>query len=155
MAKELMAGMSRIEHGLTLIENAPWCALYRVAIGYGTQPLYSKLVGGDVSGWWLGLWFVSLLMALRFGPAILRAVLPLSEGVKAVWAERRRIAKRFDSYQWRKLIWFGAGLAAYVAWSGSVTQPGIALTVFCLVGGGLGEMTWRRRSQGSPTVLRA
>lgn len=155
MTKDSVPGTSRCERYLTLIEDAPWCALYRMMIGYGTQPLYTRFVGGDASGWWMWLWFLSLLLALRLGPAVVRMALPFSEGVNVIWAERRRMAKRFDSYQWRKLLWFGIGLAVYVAISRSVMKPGIALAVFCLVGGGLGEIAWRRRSQASATTPRS
>jgi hypothetical protein len=147
MTKKSLPEISRFEHGLTLIDDALCGALYRMAIGYWTQPLYSRFVGETAPGWCLALWFLSVLMALRVVPAILRTTLPFSERISATWADRRRMAKRFDSYQWRKLTWFGVGLAAYALWSGSPAQGGIALAVVCLVGGGLGEVAWRRRQE--------
>jgi hypothetical protein len=147
MTKESLPGISNFEYGLKLIDDTPWGAFYRMAIGYWTQPLYSRFVGETAPGWCLWIWFLTVLMTLRLVPAIVRAVLPFSERISAIWADRRRMAKRFDSYQWRKLTWFGVGLAVYALWSGSVAQGGIPLAVSCLVGGGLGELAWQRRQE--------
>ena len=51
----------------------------------------------------------ALLVALRVVPAIARR--PFHFGRHAgEWFTRRRIAKKYDSYQWRKLLWIGIGL---------------------------------------------
>jgi hypothetical protein len=57
--------------------------------------------------------------------------------------QRRDIAKRFDSYLWRKLLWFGIGMAMYAA----LTSGGgllIGFSVVVIVAGCLGEYAWRR-----------
>jgi len=134
-----------LERALLSVERFPWSALYRTAIGYSMLPLFSWLAGKGDLGWSLLPWFVAVLLALRVLPAVLRRVLPFSQHARAVWAERRALAKRFDSYQWRKLFWFGVGLAAYVASSGHIDWPSAALTGVCLGGGALGFVIWRRR----------
>jgi len=133
------------ERALLSAEQFPWSALYRIAIGYSMLPLFSRLSAKDDVGWSLLLWFVALLFTLRVLPAVLRRLLPFSKQATAVWAERRVLAKRFDSYQWRKLFWFGVGLAAYVAASGHIGWPSVTLIGVCLGGGALGFLIWRRR----------
>ena len=134
-----------LERALLSAEQFPWNALYRMAIGYSMLPLFSWLSATDDVGWGLLPWFVVLLLALRALPVVLRRLLPFSKEATAVWAERRVLAKRFDSYQWRKLFWFGVGLAAYVASSGRAGWPSVALIGVCLGGGALGYVIWRRR----------
>src|SRR5262249_50691567 len=99
---------------LLLIEQPPWSALYRMGVGIAMVPLFSRLSGGNASEWWLVAWFVGTLFALRLMPAVLRKALPFSSATKAVWYKRRQDAKRYDSYQWTKLLWIGIGLAGYV-----------------------------------------
>ncbi len=109
-------------------------------------PLFPQLSAARDPGLSLVLWFICILFSLRLVPAVLRKVLPFSQEVTAVWAERRTMAKRFDSYQWRKLFWFGLGLSAYAVTSGHLGGVGAAVTVFCLIGGGLGSFVWKRRT---------
>jgi hypothetical protein len=133
------------ERAFLAAEQPPWDALYRIAIGYGMVPVFSRLSGTDDLGWGLLASFVALLLALRIGPAVLRKLLPFSQEATAMWAERRGLAKRFDSYQWRKLLWFGVGLAAQMASSGRVDWPRIVLLCTCVGGGAVGLVIWRQR----------
>ena len=134
------------ERILVLIDQPPWSALYRIGIGYVMLPLFYRLFGKDAPGWYLVLWFIGVLFALRLLPVVFRKALPFSREVRDVWIERRQTAKRFDSYQWRKLIWFGIGLAGYAVLSGNSGGMVGALTVFCLISGGVGVLIWRRRA---------
>jgi hypothetical protein len=109
-------------------------------------PLFYSLFGKDDSGWYVVLWFISVLLALRLLPAVFRKALPFSREVRDIWIERRQTAKRFDSYQWRKLIWLGIGLAGYAVLSKNSGGIVGALTVFCLLSGGVGTLIWRRRA---------
>lgn len=117
-------------------------ALYRVAIGFAALPAMSFLLGRDASDWLLIPFLLVILLALRFGPAVLRRVLPMSGAVKDVWAQRRRVAKRYNSYQWRKLMWIGLGLALYVAVSGQFTSTRIGIVLGCLLAGAAGTARW-------------
>ena len=143
------------ERVLVAVERFPWSALYRIGIGYSVVPVYSRLFSQHNSGWNLVLWFIGVLFTLRLVPAMLRRVLPFSQEVAAVWAERRVMAKRFDSYQWQKLFWFGVGLSAHAASSRHIGGIGAALTLFCLLGGGLGFVVWRQRIATDETWSRA
>jgi hypothetical protein len=126
------------ERAMVLLDQFPCGAVYRIAIGYFLVPLSSYFFIGVHPGLSLVLWFLGVLLALRLVPVVLRRILPFPERVTAVWEERRRMAKRFDSYQWRKLVWFGVGLSAYSLSSGRFDGTSAALTVFCVVGGALG-----------------
>jgi hypothetical protein len=107
--------------------------------------LYYRTSSKEDSGWFLVLWFLCVLIALRVLPAVFRKLLPFTREVEAIWAQRRRAAKRYDSYQWSKLFWFGIGMACYVAVSGGWDGILGALTVFCTIGGGVGFAFWRIR----------
>ena len=116
-------------------------------------PLFSRLSAKDDHGLSLVFWFVGVLFALRVVPAILRKALPFSRQVTVIWAERRRMAKRFDSYQWQKLFWFGIGLAAYAISPGEFGGIARALTVFCLVSGALGFLVQRWKTSMTDTLV--
>ena len=133
------------ERVLVLIEQPPWSALYRMGVGFVMLPLFSRLSGQNASSWWLVVWFVGILFALRLIPAVLRKVLPFSGEVSAIWFGRRQLAKSFDSYQWQKLFWLGMGLAGYTVVSKEFGGLGGVITGFCLISGGLGLLMWWRR----------
>ena len=76
------------------------------------------LLGSDGSDWTLVPFLLLVLLLLRVVPAVVRKVVPFSAELREAWSVRRRTAKLYDSYQWRKLMWIGAGLALYVAVSG-------------------------------------
>jgi len=136
-----MRGYERI---VLLAERFPWSAIYRVTIGYFTVAIFSRFTGLDVPGWSIVFWFIGMLLGLRLIPAILRKVLPFSEQTAAVWAEQRMMAKRFDSYQWRKLFWFGLGAMLYGILSGRFGVALTILTAFFLISGALGYLVWQR-----------
>src|SRR5690348_15105087 len=126
------AQLSFHEHMILRLDRYPWSALYRIGLGYAIPLLYFRTFSKENPEWLLLPWFLCCLIALRVFPAILRKVLPFTREVKAKWAERRGIAKLYDSYQWRKLLWFGTGMAGYVALSGSRSATVGSLTIFCL-----------------------
>lgn len=140
------------EHVLVLLEQPPWSALYRMGVGIVMIPLFFRLSGGNVSDWWFVVWFVCTLFALRLIPAVLRKVLPFSSEVKAIWLERRQLAKSYDSYQWQKLFWVGIGLAGYAVVSKEFGGVGGVITGFCLISGGFGLLMWWRRNCDSKGV---
>jgi hypothetical protein len=136
---------------LLAIESPPWLALYRIAIGFGVVPAYAAWFGPE-GGWGLVVWFVAVLAALRLACMVLRRIVPASPQVQGAWGERRVLAKKFDSYQWRKLVWFGIGLCAYIAVAGRAGAATGALATFCLIGGVLGELAWRRQRPSTHTA---
>ena len=101
------------------------------------------LLGSDGSDWTLVPFLLLVLLLLRVGLAVVRKVVPFSAELQEAWSVRRRKAKLYDSYQWRKLMWIGAGLALYVAVSGQYGPVQIALSMFCLITGAGATVRWR------------
>lgn len=137
--------ISTLERAIILLEHPPWSVLYRVVIGYLTLALCAHLCPGGNPLWVHILGFLGVLFSLRLVPAVLRKMLPFSSEAIAVWTGRRMMAKRFDSYQWRKLLWIGTGMAVYAVFSGQLSGAGAVLAIFCITSGGIGEWFWRRR----------
>ncbi len=130
------------EKFLVNMDGSPYGAILRVAIGVAVAPLLQGLSGEPNEIWIaLGL-FVGLLIMLRAVPALLRRVLPFSSEAREIWARRRNIAKQFDSYQWHKLFWIGLGLLLYEVVAHAYANGELAVTVICLIGGGLGFLAW-------------
>lgn len=132
------------------LEDLPWHVLYRAVIGYFLVPAYGRLFGGQASAWKLVALFLLLLAALRVVPGILRRLLPFSPAVKMVWAERRALARRYDSYQWRKLFGLGLGCSIYLIRSGQAHGTALFLAAGCIVGGTLGLICWHSRRKFPP-----
>jgi hypothetical protein len=126
------------------IDEWPWSAVYRVAIGLGIPPAFRMLFGDRPSVWLFLAAFAALLLALRVVPLVLRRVLRFSAEAKQVWLERRLLARFNDSYQWQKLFWIGLGLLPYVATDGGARKGELLVAAVCLIGGGLGLLLWRR-----------
>jgi hypothetical protein len=137
--------MRILERVLVRLDLPPWGGLFRVTVGYLTFPAWSRLTNNVSSDWTLFPFLLAVLGALRVISLVLRRLLPCSEPVQAVWAARRRLAKRFDSYQWRKLFWIGLGLALYALLSGQRSEGLVTLTFICLFSGSIGLGIWRHR----------
>ena len=135
--------MRRSEQILVSLDDGAAGALLRVGLGYVTGAAWLFLGGLGSPEWTVLPFFLAVLIAVRLLPAVIRKVRRFSEPVRSVWTERRQLAKRFDSYQWQKLLWIGVGLTLRLA--SSDRRPGalIALAVACLVAGTLGLATWR------------
>src|ERR1700730_7866939 len=118
-------------------------ALYRVLIGFITIPVMRLLLGSDGSDWTLAPFLVLVLLLLRVVLAAVSKVVSFSAEVREAWSVRRRTAKLYDCYQWRKLMWIGAGLVLYVVISGQYWPMQIALSMFCLVTGAGATLKWR------------
>lgn len=136
----------RAEQFLLALEERPWNAAYRMAIGFSAFPLYRGLWGFNAQSWSLVYFFLAGLLLLRLVPAVLRRLLPFSAETQEVWRERRRLSKRYDSYQWRKLLWIGLGiglnvLSSHSAKSGAV---GVVVALAFLAPGVAGWIVWHR-----------
>src|SRR5205807_1578420 len=75
--------------------------------------------------------------------AFLRKLLFFSHELREAWSVRRRTAKLYDSFQWRKLMWIGVGLSLYLAVSNRYTAIQIGVSMFCLITGACGMLRWR------------
>ena len=88
--------------------------------------------------------FIGLLAALRLFPFVLRRALPFSAEAKAIWLERRFVAKTYGSYQWQKLFWIALGITPYALIGDGLRMGELAVMLICLIGGGAGLFFWRR-----------
>jgi hypothetical protein len=136
--------MTFLERSLISLDSWPSSALSRMALGSVIPPAFGVLSGGRDGVWTSLVLFGGLLVMLRVVPAVLRRVLPFSVEAKKLWAERRQIAKRHDSYQWQKLFWMGLGLLPYAAIGDRLITGERVVTFICLIGGGAGLLLWRR-----------
>ncbi len=134
--------MTILDRALISIDRSPLDAVLRTLLGFVCIPLLSSLHQDAHSGWILTIGVLLLMFSLRIVPAVVRRLLPPSPEVKAVWAERRQIAKRYDCFQWQKLFFIGLGLACYMLVSRELSMPTIAVSSFCVVFGAIGVVRW-------------
>ena len=86
-----------------------------------------------------------LLFVLKASAAVGRRVVALPPAVRAQQEWRRNLARVHDSYQVRKLLWFGLGILAA---TGAAPRPGrwgIPLGAACALAGAAAEAVWRRK----------
>ena len=147
----------RTERLLLALEERPWNVVYRMAIGFSAFPLYRGLYGFHASGWSLACFLLAGLFLLRLVPAVLRRLLPFSAETQDVWRERRRLGKRYDSYQWRKLLWIGLGIGLSVLLSHSTERGtvGVVTALLFLVPGLAGWIAWRRIEGNNASLSKA
>jgi hypothetical protein len=138
-----MPKVGTVDKFLLHLDEGPFGALYRVLIGFTTIPAMRLLLGNDGTDWTLVPFLLLVLLLLRVGLAVVRKVVPFSAELREAWSVRRRTAKLYDSYQWRKLMWIGLGLSLYVAVVGRYGPVQIALSMFCLITGAIGAVRWR------------
>lgn len=136
-----MNGTNRL---LVALDEFPLGALYRMILGFFIIPLFSRWSGGNVSGGQFLMVFVGILLGLRLVPALFRHSLPFSKEVRTVWAEKRQLAKAYDSFQWRKVFWLGLGLSSYIGFARRSRPMELLVTLICLIGGAAGLLVWRR-----------
>jgi hypothetical protein len=130
------------------VDRAPLDIVYRVAIGFFIAPLSGLLWAGQDWGWRPPLLLFGILLALRVVPVVARKLIPFSATVQEIWRNRRQLAKRYDSFQWRKLFWIGIGLGLHLAISGHVTTSRMVLVSVCLLSGAAGQARWRAVLRG-------
>jgi len=147
--------MRNIEKLLLGAEDLPWSILYRAAIGFVLLPAFFALGGKADSVSRMLLFFIALLLGLRIAPMFGRRLLPFSTEARTIWAERRILAKRYDSYQWQKLLGIGFGLGLYLGVTRRFSAGSLLLAGGCLVFGALGLFFWRRRRRtfSEPTAV--
>ena len=122
----------------------PWQSGFRIPYGFCLSLVISRWRGVDISWWELFLLFLASLVLLRVAPIIPRKVLPFSKAIKSAWFDQRQLAKRYDSYQWAKLLWIGIGIGAHAAFAGSLLNRVGVLAAGCILAGGLGMIVWLR-----------
>jgi len=124
--------------------------MYQLLIGFLVIPIFVRSFNHAGTDWRLVPFFLLVLAALRVVPAVVRHLLPFSSDLQAHWFNHRVLAKRYDSYQWRKLFWFGLGLSGYIALFERAGRIDRFLAVSCVLSGGLGLLAWRRVTRTKP-----
>jgi len=135
--------MKHFDRLLLNLDEPPIGALWRIAAGAAILPLWRIMANDTAPGWAFVLFFLVYLFALRVAPAVMRKIIRFPPPVVKTWEERRWVAKRFDSYQWQKLLWIGCGIALFAAWERTFTTAALMLTVISIGGGLLGLIKWR------------
>jgi hypothetical protein len=136
IAKEIIEGL------LLRADEAPLDGFVRMLLGYATALAGDVRHGPAPLGWTFLLFFFVILLSLRVVPIAIRKVVHFSRAANAAWAQRRLIAKHFDSYQWRKLFWIGLGLALYgLQVPRAISDVFVVLTAGCVLFGAVG--LWR------------
>ena len=117
-------------------------ALWRTALGAGftLAMIHSPM---PIPAWAVPLLFLATLFSIKVGAAVARKVVPASAEVRLDWERRRNLARGYDSYQWRKLLWFGLGILAVASWTPPADWQ-IPLGVACAFSGGVAQIVWRR-----------
>lgn len=139
---------------LLSIEAIPISVLWRAGVGFGLMPAYFVvlgLVGRRDSTAALLLFLLAVLVALRMAPAVLRRLLPVSKEVSQAWANRRVLAKSYDSFQWRKLLGLGLGWLTWMLTRHSVRIDALLLAGMFVIGGLAGQIIWARISKTAMT----
>jgi hypothetical protein len=135
----------KLEHLILRADAPPLDGLVRLVLGYAAALAWRSRVGPAPFGWMFILFVLGLLLSVRLVPLAIRKLGRFSPTVTQIWAQRRLLAKQFDSYQWRKLFWFGSGLGIYgLRFSQTLSMPYIVLTTGCVVSGAIG--LWRFRT---------
>jgi hypothetical protein len=119
-------------------------AVLRIALGFLLVPALHVL-GPAPGPSAVVVSLLAMLFAVKVAAAVGRRVVPASNVVRSHWEWRRNLARYHDSYQWRKLVWFGMGLIMCAILWVPETKIQWLLGATCLVAGGAAEVVWRRQ----------
>jgi fatty acid desaturase len=135
--------MSRFDELIMRLDLFPLGAIWRTLVGYVMIPA-ATFIGIDVRPWWRLVPFIlGFLIAIRITFGLIRKAVPFSAAIQNVWSERRVMAKRYDSFQWQKFLWFGIGLMAYMFLSRDRNIQQLIVSLACTLCGVLGFVRWR------------
>ena len=96
-----------------------------------------------------------MLFGVKAFAAVARRFLPSTPVVRTRLEWRRNLARYHDSYQWRKLAWFGIGILLAAAFSGRPRTWEGPLGAACLLAGVVADLVWRRKGLPmAPPVMR-
>jgi hypothetical protein len=142
-----------IERGLAMVDEMPGVFVYRGLVGYALGPLYQALVAEPRRSWSFVPFLLVALVALRIVPGLTRRLFPFSIALRELWLQRRLLARRYDSYQWRKLFGFGCGLAAWLVVSRSSALTPWTAAGICGAGGLAGLWCWQQHASAIRKVV--
>ena len=136
--------MKGFEQLLVKLDDGPWTACSRALLGFLIVPAASQLIGETArTAWGLAGFFLGALFLVRLVPAVARAVVPFSQASLNVWGYRRGLGKRYDSYQWQKLLWVGLGMFGQILVAREFPRAAVTLSMLCIGTGLVGLIAWR------------
>jgi hypothetical protein len=118
-------------------------AVLRVALGIRVVRVVA-VVNPLADAWTMSAYALAMLFGAKAFAAVLRRIVPASTVVRTHWEWRRTLARHYDSYQWRKLLWFGIGIMMADAPRWPHTTAPLALGLACIAAGVAAEIVWRR-----------
>lgn len=130
------------------LDRSPIGELHRVIAGFLVVVMSQTVESGTDRGWRLLFLFAGVLVAYRMVPLVIRKLVRFDDSTTAVWSERRHLAKQFDSYQWKKLFWFGVGLTIAAVITNNASATARVLATVCLASGAVGLIVWSVRRRG-------
>lgn len=134
-----------LERALIRLDEPPWEGVWRAAAGLLWSASVDRAGMAASAAVQLGS-LVGLLALLRVVPLVLRRLLPFSRETKRVWSERRQIAQRYDSYQWKKVLWLGLGIGLQAALSGDLLTLRGCVAAIGIVAGAFGWFAWQAKA---------
>ena len=140
--REMAAQMTNFEKVIVAIDRNPISAVYRAAIGFIFIPILSLLHVDTHSAKTLIISLLLVLFAYRLFLMVVRKLLKFSSEANAVWGERRELAKRFDCYQWQKLLFIGLGIGCYIAMTRDFVAARLLVSGLCIASGLGGLVLW-------------
>jgi hypothetical protein len=132
------------EEFLLNLDVGPSGAVLRAAAGAALVYLVRSFAP-EAGLWTATAWLGVVLFGIKVLAAVARRVVPATPAVRAQWEWRRNLARFHDSYQWRKLLWFGAGILAAAVSSGPEKGWEVRLGVVCILSGAVADLLWRRK----------
>ncbi len=95
-----------------------------------------------------------LLFGVKLVTAVARRLVPASAAVRSGWEWRRSLARHYDSYQWRKLLWYGSGILVMAGVTDTRAAWEATLGAACVLSGAIAELLWRRKGLTSVPSVR-
>jgi len=124
-------------------------AVVRIALGGGLVIVLRQLFPG-IGHAAAAAALAMMLFAVKALAAVARRFVAAGPEARAASEWRRNLARHHDSYQWRKLVWYGVGMLGVEVVTGPPSEWARYLGVACFVSGMAAEWVWRRK--GLPLV---
>ena len=141
--------MSTLDRLIVRLDEAPFGPLFRVVLGFAAASIWVALPARFQPAWLVVPFFLVVLLSIRVAALVVRRLFRFGPEVRAIWTQRRGTAKRYDSYQWQKLLWFAMGMWI-VVWRTDGENGALRfLTYLALASGALGLSFWIHRSAAS------
>lgn len=139
-----------IDSFLLHLDVGPLGALWRAAAGLAFAYAFSWVLP-DAGGWMAVAGLAGLLFAVKAAAAVGRPFVK-SPRLREEWVWRRMLASNYDSYQWRKLLWYGLGILVARSLAGTSSAWEIPVGLGCVASGAVGELAWRHLGVVRPSA---